>query len=210
MLALLQGSAVDVADGPPDPKLQAELYKPRYKRERELCRRQRILSTVHSNFSIFFLALILTAGGLIILLSWVLEPLVAFIQRRRNLDSYARLEWCTNEKLQLQRLAHEELGMGIWDRCDEGVPVTEKGERLAVLDISDLEHPRLRARPRGVGEEDGGKEGPRCSVGVIEGGGRISRLSSMAAGSFDGDEILRAAVIAVAPDVSSSGGEREA
>lgn len=40
MLALLQGSAVDVADGPSDPKLQAELYKPRNKRERELCRRQ--------------------------------------------------------------------------------------------------------------------------------------------------------------------------
>lgn len=119
--------------------------------------------------------------------------------------------------------------MGSWDGCGEEVPVTEKGERLAVLDISDLEHPRLRARPRGweekgeggegknsaetgssVGEGDGGKEGPRCSVGVIEGGRRISRLSSTAAGSFDGDEILRAAVVAVAPDVSSSGGEREA
>lgn len=70
---------------------------------------------------------------------------MSYFQRRRNLDPYARLEWASNETLQLQRLAHEELGVGSWRRCLEAVPTTGRGERLAVLDVGDLKHPRLRA-----------------------------------------------------------------
>lgn len=41
---------------------------------------------------------------------------------------------------------HEELGVGTWARCVDSVPVTVDGrQRLAVLDISDLEHPRMKA-----------------------------------------------------------------
>lgn len=48
--------------------------------------------------------------------------------------------------MQLQRLVHEELGVGTWARCVDSVPVTVDGrQRLAVLDISDLEHPRMKA-----------------------------------------------------------------
>ena len=61
---------------------------------------------------------------------------------------YARAEWQTNTTLQLQRMAHENLGLGTWSRADEGVPVTEMGDRVGVLDISDKKHPRL-VRPRG-------------------------------------------------------------
>ncbi|KAB2576207.1 hypothetical protein DBV05_g5244 [Lasiodiplodia theobromae] len=232
MLATLQGQAVDVAEGPPDAKLRAELAKPSNKRERELCKRQRILSTAHSNFSVFFLAFIFTTGGLIILLSWFLETIVAFFQKRRNLDSYSRLEWCTNETLQLQRLAHEELGMGKWEGCDEDVPVKEKGERLAVLDVSDLKHPRLRVRPLGweemaavvvkaerhggegnegidtgnnTDDGGGGEKGTRCSVEAVEQDGRVSPLSTFAPPRLDDEDTFRAATIAVAPDVNRSG-----
>ncbi|KKY13326.1 hypothetical protein UCDDS831_g09109 [Diplodia seriata] len=114
MMASLQGSVVEVAEGPSAPELRAEYQKPANDRERALCRRQKIMSTAHSNFSVFGLSFIFVAGGLVILASWILEPLVAFVQRRCRLDSYARLEWCANETLQLQRLAHEELGMGTW------------------------------------------------------------------------------------------------
>ncbi|KAF2086935.1 hypothetical protein K490DRAFT_18351, partial [Saccharata proteae CBS 121410] len=66
-------------------------------------------------------------------------------QRRRNLNNYQRLEWITNETLQLQRLVHEELGVGTWSCTAGAYPVTAPGERLAVVDLSDKEHPRLTA-----------------------------------------------------------------
>lgn len=43
-------------------------------------------------------------------------------------------------------MAHEELGLGgVWSGCTGpgSIPVTDKGELLGVLDISDREHPRL-------------------------------------------------------------------
>ncbi|CAJ2503206.1 Uu.00g106000.m01.CDS01 [Anthostomella pinea] len=46
----------------------------------------------------------------------------------------------------LQRLAHEELGIGRWTRGDEAVPVTKVVTNLALLDVSDVsdvKHPRL-------------------------------------------------------------------
>lgn len=79
------------------------------------------------------------------------------IQTRRGANVYARLEWGTNETLQLQRLAHEELGVGTWEGCAGDVPVTKRGERLAVLDLGDLDHPRLKA-PLAVGDGSEGKE----------------------------------------------------
>ncbi|OJD40710.1 uncharacterized protein BKCO1_1000451 [Diplodia corticola] len=150
MMASLQGSAVAVAEGPSAPELRAEYRRPVDERERALCRRQQLLC--------FRPLFIFAAGGLVIVASWVLEPFVAYVQRRCKLDSYARLEWCTNETLQLQRLAHEELGMGTWSKCDGDVPVTEKGERLAMLDLADSKHPKLKARP--VGWEEITAQGP--------------------------------------------------
>lgn len=98
------------------------------------------------NFSLFGIAVIFSVGGLIIAVSYALEPFVSWLQGKRGLDAYARLEWCANETLQLQRLAHEELGVGTWSGADETVPVTRPGECLAGLDIADPRHPRLKSR----------------------------------------------------------------
>lgn len=50
--------------------------------------------------------------------------------------------------LQLQRLAHEELGFGTWSRGAHEMPSTEPDELLGYLDITDPGHPVLRAAPR--------------------------------------------------------------
>lgn len=63
------------------------------------------------------------------------------------------MEWTTNEVLQLQRMAHEQLRMGTWSACDTEVPITERGEKLAVLDLGNLQHPRLVAPPKGFEHE---------------------------------------------------------
>lgn len=75
----------------------------------------------------------------------IAEPLLRFIQRRCTFSIclYQRLEWIVNETLQLQRMAHEEIGAGTWSGTAESLPITEKGERLAILDVSDEKHPQL-------------------------------------------------------------------
>lgn len=45
--------------------------------------------------------------------------------------------------MQLQRLAHEELGCGTWIGGDRFPITTAFGEKLAVIDISDPGHPKL-------------------------------------------------------------------
>lgn len=79
-------------------------------------------------------------GGLIIIVSLIIELLTGWIDKRFGRDD-CRLEWAMNDTLQLQRLAHEELGCGTWVGND--FPITAFGERLAVLDISDPSHPKL-------------------------------------------------------------------
>lgn len=80
-----------------------------------------------------------------IIVSYTLEYIIHRIQTRRKLGAYQRLEWITNETLQIQRLAHEEAGYGTWMRTAEDYPVTTPGARLAKLDISEPEHPRLES-----------------------------------------------------------------
>ena len=96
-------------------------------------------------------------GGLIIGVYGVLEPLVDWVQSRTRLGTYSRLEWTTNQTLQLQRLAHEELGLGTWTRVADDCPITLPGELLASIDISDPKHPRLKC-PSGHVEEAGSSQ----------------------------------------------------
>lgn len=46
--------------------------------------------------------------------------------------------------LQLQRMAYDEAGFGTWERCTNITPVTAQGQTLALLDVNNPEHPRLR------------------------------------------------------------------
>ena len=80
-----------------------------------------------------------------IIISYTLEFITHRIQIRRKLSTYKRLEWITNETLQIQRLAQEEVGYGTWMRTAEDHPLTAPCEQLARLDISEPEHPRLES-----------------------------------------------------------------
>jgi hypothetical protein len=62
-----------------------------------------------------------------------------------NRHSYSRLEWSSNGTLQLQRLAHEELGLGTWSGCTQDVPTTCDTQMLGVLDIADTSHPVFKS-----------------------------------------------------------------
>ncbi|KAM7210944.1 hypothetical protein V8F06_013679 [Rhypophila decipiens] len=106
--------------------------------------------------SIVSITAIFLGGALIILLSFTLDSILPWCLHRMGWTRYSKLEWSSNETLQLQRLAHEASGTGTWSRGTGSIPVTQPGDLLAVLDISDPAHPRLRA-----GEVNGILEGDK-------------------------------------------------
>ena len=105
-------------------------------------------TATHHNFSITGLLIILILGGLVMISAAQLETIIDLAMkfpRFRNNDRlrFAHAQWQAGATLQVQRLAHEALGLGTWSRATSDVPVTEAGDVLGVLDISRSNHPRL-------------------------------------------------------------------
>ncbi|KAI0390399.1 hypothetical protein F5Y17DRAFT_65954 [Xylariaceae sp. FL0594] len=143
-LANLQRLFVDVATGPSDDRLDGWLLRPQSPEERQACRGQIVRRAGYTSFSVLGLALVLALGGLIILAEFTLEPSIRWFQRHSTRVNYRRLEWVINDTLQLQRVAHEELGLGgPWMGTTDSVPFTKPGELLGVLDVHDPSHPML-------------------------------------------------------------------
>ncbi|KAI0435510.1 hypothetical protein F4803DRAFT_557926 [Xylaria telfairii] len=133
---------VDAALGTTDPEFLQLLSPPLNNEERKLCNNQKIRSLEHTSFSFFGLAFTFITGTLIIVASYVIEPVFACVYKRRKYQPYAYLEWISNSSLQLHRLAHEELGLDTWSNCDKEIPVPIDPDRLlASLDITDPKHP---------------------------------------------------------------------
>lgn len=86
-------------------------------------------------------------GALIIVISFVIAPILRFLQKRDWYNKYAYFEWEGNTAIQLHRLVHDQLGYGDWIRCDETIPVTNIDDRLAPFDVSDTSHPMLVSKP---------------------------------------------------------------
>ncbi|CBY00829.1 predicted protein [Plenodomus lingam JN3] len=72
------------------------------------------------------------------ILPWTTERM------QRNKNAFSSIEWVTNATLQLQRLAHEAIGVGDWEGACDDYPRTRESSVLAVLDITDRKHPVLR------------------------------------------------------------------
>lgn len=71
----------------------------------------------------------------------MIGPLTEWVSKQSKKPKYHYFEWISNDTLQLQRLAHEELGCGTW--IGENFPTTTVNETLAVLDISEPGHLKL-------------------------------------------------------------------
>ncbi|KAI1126267.1 hypothetical protein F5Y10DRAFT_245249 [Nemania abortiva] len=149
-LAARQNAYIKTATGPPSTVHEAAVRRPANDVERTLCRNQKVTSADYVSFSFLGLMIILVFGLAIIAVSCWLEQLASCIQRRWGRDDYQHLEWITNGALQLQRLAHEELGIGEWESCDTSIPVTRQLDELATLDLTDRSHPRFASRPKEI------------------------------------------------------------
>ncbi|KAH8586890.1 hypothetical protein B0O99DRAFT_695042 [Bisporella sp. PMI_857] len=117
-----------------------------------ICYSQKVRSEKHFSFSVWILIFILLMGSTVVFLATFIEQVFAFIcllplLRSSQKLAYSHAEWQASSALQLQRLVHENLGLGNWSRTDKSVPVTEMGDLLGVLDISDAKHTRM-TQPR--------------------------------------------------------------
>ncbi|KAI1112279.1 hypothetical protein F5Y14DRAFT_463742 [Nemania sp. NC0429] len=146
-LAAFQNAYVKTAAGPPTSIHEVGIQRPANNEEKKICRNQKVISTDYVSFSFLGLMIILVLGLVLIIVSFSLEHLAICIQTRWGGSGHRRLEWITNGTLQLQRLVHEELGIGEWEDCDDTIPVTRQLDDLAVLDLSNEKHP-LYTPPR--------------------------------------------------------------
>ncbi|KAH7075062.1 hypothetical protein FB567DRAFT_183030 [Paraphoma chrysanthemicola] len=141
-MADIQRAILDLATGPQSTDSRQFHSPPDNAKARALCGSQKIRSDSFTSFSVLGLVLILSIGGLIMIVSVLLPWTMERMRRHRN--PLPSVEWNMNEILQLQRLAHEAVGAGDWDDVSSDYPLTRKGEFLACLDIADPKHPLLR------------------------------------------------------------------
>ncbi|KAK6083884.1 hypothetical protein SCUP515_01580 [Seiridium cupressi] len=140
MLTML---VVDTAKGFNDPEYLPYRSPPLNPEEQKMCDSQKIRSSAHTSFSCFGIYFTFIVGALIVLASYLLEPILSCLHDRRKYKSYAHLEWVSHRSLQLHRLAHEELGGEKWSNCTSEVPTTDLDVPLASLDITNSRHPMI-------------------------------------------------------------------
>ncbi|KAF2138368.1 uncharacterized protein K452DRAFT_256590 [Aplosporella prunicola CBS 121167] len=167
-LTVLQMSFTEQATGPGSEEYARSLFRrPETAGGAKRCVSQMVRSAEYTSFSTLGLGLVFGLGGLLVLLSWSVEPLVNRFQKNRRKNVYRRLEWAANGTLQLQRLAHEELGLGSWGGGAELVPTTQPGQKLALVRVADAKHPTLVSPDQASWEEDdddGDKESQRSVI----------------------------------------------
>ncbi|KAJ2977375.1 hypothetical protein NUW58_g7829 [Xylaria curta] len=142
-MAALQSQSLELAYLPDNSDVRATRFNYTTPEFQKLCSNQKIRTTEYASFSLFGLFFTLVTGLLMTLVSYLLEPLSRWLHRKKGHNKYPYLEWTINSTLQLQRLAHEEIGFGTWSEGTETIPITKPGQLLGSLDLSDPKHPVL-------------------------------------------------------------------
>jgi hypothetical protein len=102
--------------------------------EQWMCKNQLVQSEEYASFSVLGVALILSIGGLIVIVQLLLNPLANMHRRRMNRNHTNTMpSYNAANVLQIQRLAFE--GQGIWNKwkmssAEDIIPVTEQGSNV--------------------------------------------------------------------------------
>lgn len=104
-MARLQQQVVDFATGP--------LYTNKdlifYPGPPNACGRQKINTTAgYLSFSVFGICIVFSIGGLLIFTSFLFDSVVGYFRKTFNWKDYKRLEWASDELLELERLAYSQ------------------------------------------------------------------------------------------------------
>ncbi|KAJ3563955.1 hypothetical protein NPX13_g8015 [Xylaria arbuscula] len=133
-LAGMQSAGPTIAQGPQGDQYKPITIYPGDKFQDDMCQNQKVRSTDYTSFSLFGLYFIFVTGLLIVIASYILEPLFACLRHRGINETYKLLEWQTNEALQLQRIAYQGLGEGEpWSRFINTIPLSATSRPLEPL-----------------------------------------------------------------------------
>ena len=111
---------------------------------KDLCPRQKIRgASGYLSFSVLGVSIILVLGCLFIITALVLDSAVGVLRRRFDRNDHKRLQWASDEKLQLQRMAFEQTGQGTWTGRTDAVPMTGAGNLVGIGSEPDKHHPRF-------------------------------------------------------------------
>jgi hypothetical protein len=119
---------------------------------RAICKRQMVRNVSgYQNFSALGVGIILILGSTTVILGWIIDIVVGWIQKLLFKRNFARLSWISDGYLQLQRLAYEGAGYDHWEACADDVPVMADGQGektlLGGVDIWNSQHPLLVRSP---------------------------------------------------------------
>ena len=135
-LARLQQRAQDYATGPSTTPRGGMILKPDTQTHPEdapwlaMCYSQLVNDSSDTmSFSVVGLAVLFGIGAIIIFWSIIMDTIVGWIQLKTGAGLHARMEWLTNDKLQLQKLLHEEMRLGTWHDGTR-LPVTPKDQKF--------------------------------------------------------------------------------
>lgn len=102
-MARLQQQIVTFATGPPNIDKDQKFVPG----ARNACGRQKIHNTAgFTSFSVLGISIIFIIGGLLILISLVLDQVIGYFRKNFNWKDYKRLQWISDEQLELQQLAY--------------------------------------------------------------------------------------------------------
>jgi hypothetical protein len=118
---------------------------------------QKVRSSEYYSFNVLGVAIIISVGLFLMVLAGFIETItsgidIIFSHEKPHTPPYGRLEWDSNSYLDLQRLAHQALGIGTWSRSRTGVPITAPGEKLGVISSTPTTALPVLKRPRPMGE----------------------------------------------------------
>jgi hypothetical protein len=118
--------------GPADDWNRKYIVPPATPEEQAMCSNQRARFVNAMSFNGLGILVILGVGSVIIVTNLSLPFVVAFAQKHLRKGTYRRMAWIMDETWQLQRMAYEGAGQGIW-RCEESmVPLTQRGEKFGL------------------------------------------------------------------------------
>ncbi|PHH89538.1 hypothetical protein CDD83_5824 [Cordyceps sp. RAO-2017] len=153
-LARFQAAFVLFAAGATDPDRSALVEDaPDLVPVREWCNNQKILSSDHMSFSLLWLLITYILGILIMVTSYIIEPIYEILWRRWRYREHQFLEWASDEALQLHRAAHQGIDSGVWQGFTDAVPRNKREEPLADLALHYTEADALRTANDDAGNE---------------------------------------------------------
>lgn len=96
-----------------------------------MCHKQRVKVTDGTlNFSVLGLGILLGIGSFLIALSFILEPAVAFVQKKAGIGAQKARQWERDDSLQVMRMLFEANGAGDWEGTPPTFPRTKTAQKF--------------------------------------------------------------------------------